>query len=114
VKRDEILAMEPGRELDALVAEKVMGLKSIAPNSAMDGEYPVWIPAYSIDIAAAWQVVERMGRTWDMYLSRHYSGRWTCTFDRHGNYLETTVKAGSAPEAICKAALLAVMGSDAE
>jgi len=25
MKRDEVLAMKPGRELDALIAEKVMG-----------------------------------------------------------------------------------------
>ena len=83
--RDEILAMEPGRELDALVAEHVMGLEIIVnPKSAMctgckikgqgtwvviARDYHEWghkverPSRYSADIAAAWQVVEKM-MTW--------------------------------------------------
>src|SRR5688572_11412393 len=68
--------MKPGRELDALVAEKVMGL---AWDTFTDdyGEqlYVLWdrkkvggppagdlwpLPRYSEDIAAAWEVVERV------------------------------------------------------
>lgn len=59
--------MTPGRELDALVAEKVMGWTKLEGRWArifpgvegdticanLDGS----IPSYSTDIAAAWQVV---------------------------------------------------------
>src|SRR5207245_4506773 len=41
--------IEAGRELDRLIAEKVMGLTPGEP-----------IPPYSTDIAAAWTVVETM------------------------------------------------------
>lgn len=85
--RDEILAMEPGRELDAIVAENVIKfeleegrgmLEKISPEFAKFMGYPVeeyekpnlvikWensiggqkeIPNYSSDISAAWEVVE--------------------------------------------------------
>jgi hypothetical protein len=55
--------VKPGRELDALVAEKVMGLK-FSPNKsknwnlAIDPEalHDFEIPHYSTEIAAAWEV----------------------------------------------------------
>jgi len=63
--------MKPGRELDALVAEKVMGWKKVMfhglpiwSNPKHQG-YPIIIPAgsnihppYSTDIGAAWEVVQ--------------------------------------------------------
>jgi len=47
MNRDEILEMPAGREMDALVAEMVMGQTECARH-------------YSTDIAAAWQVWEKM------------------------------------------------------
>lgn len=73
----EIDALEAGRELDALVAEKVMGWQVIETDDcngidnywlSKDGQH-VWLlphdfeaalPSYSTDIAAAWAVVEKM------------------------------------------------------
>ena len=80
---DEIRNMEAGREMDALVAEKVMGWKWDASNPlqhllfgpdgaigavifydgrANDGGIvqPLDCPYYSTDIATAWEVVERI------------------------------------------------------
>jgi hypothetical protein len=66
-------AMPAGRELDALVAEKVMGWTDINGNAAAVGcglnHNKLWtrVPDYSTDIAAAWQVVEKLvaeGRSW--------------------------------------------------
>ena len=69
----EIGAMQAGRELDALVAEKVMGWGGVRegysegsaelrfigkPPNGMDSKYPV--PMYSTDIAAAWEVLEKI------------------------------------------------------
>lgn len=66
--------MNPGRELDALVAEKVMGINAV--DWVTGKEFPITsaiealalseaqinqIPRYSTDIAAAWQVVEKLG-----------------------------------------------------
>lgn len=63
--------MEAGRELDALVAEKVMGHKVKWGRSRfypLDYDTPFFdeqplkrsIPNYSTDIAAAWEVVEKL------------------------------------------------------
>jgi hypothetical protein len=166
--RDEILAMKPGRELDALVAEKVFGwtywrskhghwiidtpdgrhfeplfgkVRNYDPETSERLPDPNWwdglsdeLPYYSTDIAAAWEVVARLRDLWteatrdmdgvtnrvmrsdgswvdftppfdDMeffeYLHRHADRRWPWAF-----FYVT-------PEAICKAALLAVMGGEA-
>ena len=68
--RDEILSMKPGRELDALVAEKVMGWEYFPAQATgtfvrlgyffdpVSGEaHHHWSP--STDIAAAWEVEKR-------------------------------------------------------
>lgn len=54
--------MNPGRELDALVAEKVLGYRLVG-----DGQMEIPptrglrpIPSYSEDVAAAWEVVEKL------------------------------------------------------
>lgn len=62
--------MNPGREMDLLVAEKVMNLKIQdkcdrstlwdAKNQRLVGMLQDEIPHYSSDIAAAWEVVEKL------------------------------------------------------
>lgn len=68
--------MKPGRELDALIAEKVMGLANIEQGANAFGKPTVTsqlrdgfvvgikgaIPHYSTDIAAAWEVLENIIR----------------------------------------------------
>jgi len=49
--KEEILAVEAGRELDRLVAIEVM-----------DYERPVEVEPYSTDLIAAWQVVRKIYR----------------------------------------------------
>ncbi len=127
--------MKAGRELNILVAEKVMHLE-VAKNksgSKMGGYYytigePVWhdiqgdmqlanpVPPYSTDIAAAWQVVEKLywlnkneptilqiygplcdGYEVDVILEHH-----------DGPIPVGSVIKESAPHAICLAALKAV------
>ena len=51
--RDEILAMEPGHEMDALVAKHVTHCTYLFHET---------YPSYSTDIAAAWEVVEKMDK----------------------------------------------------
>ena len=92
--REEILAMEAGREFDTLVAEKVMGhsMPDFIPEHALglylagtpihydswtcvcrydEGDTLKWVPdPYSSDISAAWQVVEKMiGQEYNFELS---------------------------------------------
>lgn len=100
------------REMDALVASKVMGHQiadSFGIEYCFDDGYLIPIPRYSTDIAAAWLVVERM----------HASGYWMkMVRGEDGAFVGFTrfgvVHCGSswvqaeekpAPMAICKAAL---------
>jgi hypothetical protein len=87
--------MKPGKELDLLVAEKVMGFV---------GDYhpdvvPVYPPQYSTDIAAAWQIVEKI----NMYFKLEKgSNLYQAEFGKC-DWVAST----SAPYAICVAALQA-------
>jgi len=51
--------MKAGRELDALVAEKVMGRDMTKPEGF---KYPIGLPRYSVEIAEAWKVVWEVQR----------------------------------------------------
>ena len=132
--RDEILAMEAGRELDALVAEKVMGFAKVVRDydkrhnteglrSFVYDTAFAWFgketPRYSTDIAAAWLVVEHMGPipfslrfqpadAWRAGGGEVYCyAHWTCWFEGGKE-----IDADTAALAICRAALLAVMEAD--
>jgi hypothetical protein len=100
--REDILAMPAGRELDALVAEKVMGYKY---TSDFDRLFKP-----STDISAAWEVVEKFN-TYRMQKLRDNDHRLVdgkvhqCFLGKNGN----CAYGHTAPEAICKAALLAVL-----
>lgn len=103
--------MEAGRELDALVAEQVMGLRYV------QGPHPT-IPRYSTDIAAAWHVVDKMGWSYCYFELGHQpfdafsdgeggdypvSSYWYCSAEQ-----EYRAEGASPPHAICLAALKAV------
>jgi len=117
--REQILALPPGRELDALVAEKVMGQKlPLGPSEEARSVGP-WFhgegavcPSYSTDIAAAWQVVEKFQQTglavFSFWTGQYpgYTANLNCeTADGKWRYF--TADADTAPLAICRAALLA-------
>lgn len=101
--RDEILTLKPGIELSMQVAEKVM--RNVTTDDATWGYMErlvdpadgssVWIPlnAYSEDMSLAESVVERM-------LAMGYQDAIYWASFGNGRYSE--------PEAICKAALLAI------
>lgn len=112
--------MNAGRELDALIAEKVMGLHV----EWRDGR-PLWvgkdlpgtplvldgglfghtIPNYSTDIARAWEVVEKFN---DCRLHRDPKDRmWICAMNSYSAH-QPVGEAITAPLAICLAALKAV------
>jgi hypothetical protein len=128
--KDEIQNMPAGREMDALIAGKIMGYKKIVIGSiswwvkesplAMSYQFMAECADYcpSQDIAAAWQVVEKIkGLCFEtQILMWDYSDKVTvCLFPRHGHeeFIPTlTVHAETAPLAICRAALLAVMDGD--
>jgi len=105
----DIDKLEAGRELDALVAEKVMGLRYCEPGLAidvatgaektipptwmrfkeMDGHMPVYdpcdLPKYSTEIGAAWEVVEHVrrmhpARVWFELYAPRGDLPWTAVF----------------------------------
>lgn len=98
--KDEIVKLEAGVFLDALVGEHVMGL----PPGA-------WaLPFYSTDIAAAWQVVMKMRENGYLDYHEYEYGKnnlswWLFTKDDCDHYVEAKTDA----LAICQAALLAVL-----
>jgi len=125
-------AMKPGRELDALVAERVMGwtrepkgwLSPPMGDPRMmwaatwdEAGRPGYLPSYSTDIAAVWEVVEQMGTKeilgvltlgapcddnpkWRAIFTK----KWVANLDAYPDGIE---HGDSAPHAICLAALKA-------
>jgi len=113
--REQILAMEAGPELNALVAKEVMGWKS-------EGKY-WWCPANRVRrLKQYWQASEDIADAWEVFheiRGRVFSGR--ITFMAHAQKL---ISKGCVhgdmmgwpdafwfitPEIICKAALLATL-----
>lgn len=126
--------MEAGRELDALVAEKVMGKKTRRLSGNLycweyDGDYKNLhglaqpIPAYSTDLSAAWEVVEKLcnwdvddnmlvlqGQGPDLEKKRSPDGEAPQWWEAEiaGTWGKVMVEAETAPLAICLAALKAI------
>jgi predicted restriction endonuclease len=100
--RDEILAMEPGWELDALVDDVVMGMETYDHTGK---KVPYYEKRYSTDISVAWEVVDHL-KHYHFELVRH-EGIWTAAFDdgKKSYYHRSNTES----EAICKAALLAIL-----
>lgn len=134
-----IMAMVPGEILDFLVAEKIMEYKWIdykwwdgttkkllwKGNEIPTGDdfgrlyddkdllYPWDMPNYSNDIAAAWEVVDEVLANGSFYLWWDDTlCDWNVNWDNKKRLIDDCrlhVRADTAPEAICKATLLAVM-----
>jgi len=107
--------LEAGRELDALVAEKVMGWKKLndtglswrSPDEGFSN-----LPYFSTDISAAWQVVEKMRETRWIEVHSTIDGEWAAFYTPIGTTdmnqaIHEYAKASTAPLAICRAALKA-------
>lgn len=106
------------RELDRMVAEKVMGWQ-LAEAWTPGSQEPWWrkadgwmvpLPPFTTDIAAAWQVVERMRELgWYYGVSGSISIGEIAMFRVLGDAaLVRSGTASTAPEAICRAALAAL------
>lgn len=128
--RDEILAMPAGREMDALVAEKIFGLKTywreevvrergitnrqetaVIKTLCVVSRTALFVQAYyySTNIAAAWEVVERnRGEAFTLLKSPIHGGYFASFVHKD----EESVFAHTAPLAICRAALLTVIGNE--
>lgn len=117
-----------GRELDALVAEKVMGWVEVRKQSIANamGQHvmddyvgqpsigvtqPVLVPRYSLMIQEAWKVADHLRNRSQFVAVLSGMGPqgvqpWICKINRDGGFLEE--RADTAPVAICLAALKAV------
>lgn len=111
--------MNPGPELDRLIAEKVFNWQGIQKRFYSEGyhyvgvppdqpggfQYVLTVPPYSGKIEAAWKVVEKLRASWNIKQSSNASGWY------FGLFKETKVyhfgQAETAPHAICLAALAA-------
>jgi len=100
--KDEIMNMPAGREMDTLIAKSIFG------NVKKSWDWEFTLPSYSTDISAAWRVVEKMsdGETPNDVELRTSVRGWRCDFFKGYANAET------APLAICRAALLAVMAEE--
>lgn len=101
--------MDAGREMDALVAEHVMG--HTRGFEKQYGElfisFPEKVlPRYSTEIMAAWTVVERFEREGFFLSLDRVLGGWSATF--HRSAPESRRLGDTAPLAICRAALAEV------
>jgi hypothetical protein len=113
--------MTPGRELDAVIAEKVMGWTRLShpygeqTHKTLDGRTiladflsapdGMKLPHYSTDISAAWEVVEKL-RELGWYLAIHSDPKrgYFATIPRADGI---QIESETAPHAICLAALKA-------
>lgn len=102
------------RQIDVLVAEKVLQWKrgrteyGEMPWKAPDGKGYLFVPRFSSDIAATWQVVEKM-RERETYIAVECHPNYWRAVVYDGNwYFELSEHADTAPLAICLAALRTV------
>lgn len=119
--------LKPGPELDALVAEEVMGIKDIqytfngipcdgSPDYYYSTDRPEGylsnpLSRYSTSIEAAWEVVEKF-KDVEVYVNKqsNYPG-FSCVI---GDLLEAYAVGETAPHAICLAARKAVEDKEEE
>lgn len=111
--------LDAGRQLDALVAEKVLKFKldyefadiyngPLVPGLRDQYDEMGILPHYSTDIAAAWEVVERMrSGGWRLEL-RDWVTYWSARFNSDPDSQGRFAKEEDVPHAICLAALKAV------
>lgn len=120
--------MAAGRELDALVAERLFGLRfERAPEGSFAGDLYGFSPLfvddvmhfaperYSTDIAPAWDVVEAMAARgwtftliWDTLCEKRNAEAW---FEHPISTAKASAIRTEAPAAICLAALRALEAS---
>lgn len=123
---DEIEKIDAGPKLDALVAEKVMGMKfgfpkpphwpALREKSWLDEDgtpYNIRELKFSTSIAAAWQIVEKLADSLPQGFTVRSPGfdqRWIAEwkFDHMGVLDDGFMQGDTAPLAICRAALKAV------
>lgn len=106
--RDEILAMEAGPELDALMAEHVFGNHFCAVHHSF---YCCGRSSggWSSKIAPAWEIVEKLRLAVGPAADYDYDTNWYAT--KLGSKIHGAI-GSTAPLAICRAALMLEVNND--
>lgn len=111
-------AIPAGRELDAMVAEKVMGWRAVGGHKGVPSDpqctVHVEVPRYSTLISCAWEVVEKLQETSILeHLEQRDGdeGKYVVQFCAKPNeaWWHEHAYADTAPLAICRAALKACL-----
>lgn len=110
MKKEEILKLE-GRELDAIIAEKVMGAEiRVGLMRLAESSPPIAIRPYSSDLTAAFSVIDKItverATCCDIFING--DGYQVVSFD--GNDYFEVDGCEPLPKLICLAALLASQG----
>jgi ABA sandwich protein len=132
--REQVLGMPAGRELDALVAERVMGWRyckaigtpeydsilyepkevaghlesAVLPGPSAKPLFRYTMSYYSTKLAAAWEVVNAAAYVTLTKSSDNDPPDWFCSV-QWKNGPDAFAAADAAPLAVCRAALLAVL-----
>jgi len=124
--REEILNMPAGRKMDALIAYEVFEIMPFkqpsGPYFMDDYQEEKEVPHYSTDIAAAWEVFEWLAKHStdtairnDVVIGKDDQG-WSVSVwwfkDIKSSHTVEGIYANTAPLAICRATLLAVMENE--
>lgn len=112
---EAIDAMEAGREMDALVAERVFG-GNVDPGKYMvvlphgEDAYLTW-PTFSTDIAAAWEVIDAMTHQGYSVVTQILSPKepQSARIYTIGGRAISNSYGSTMPHAICRAALKATL-----
>ena len=110
--KDEIRNMPAGREMDELIAHKIMGyIDGKKTHQTAKGYWwsTTHIPNYSSGISSSWEVVDEF---YSMTLDKYSNGaEWICYIvgERDGKNTDGNSTADTAPLAICRAALLTTL-----
>jgi len=129
--QDKILNMKAGKEIDTLVAEKIMDLvpcenwylqeiTMIGPiyirnqhKCKHDGKcYPKeYVPECSTNISSAWRVVDKLWGKFNFAINRMdmYDGDYIASVMAFNRNEWKSAHANTAPLAICRAALLTLL-----
>jgi hypothetical protein len=129
--RDEILNMPAGREMDRIIADKVIKCHVILEWQSLADKYlptcgcepynPKHINLYgllanySTDISAAWEVVEKMDEKFSFILECNNPPstngyKWFCElYAKYEPFIDYEVYSSTASLAICRVALLTTL-----
>lgn len=100
MNKQEVLNLKPGKELDLLVAEKVLNIE-FGENKEPNADY-------STDPREIWRIIESLADRGFIYTISNSDNKHTCSFDNLSTHRRFIVHADTLIEAVCKAAILAV------